>query len=121
MIIIKSELKFKSDNKSNIDRVLESIIYDGDLDGFYKCKQIISAELVSELNNLSSLVTIKDVVNLLDGIRLSEEEVKELLIHFFKTDYTNYTTAGQRKLIQEAREFLLKYKRDIIIEEVINK
>jgi hypothetical protein len=121
MVIIKCELKFKSDNNSNIIRVLESIIYDSDLDGFYKCKQIISAELVMELNNPSSLVTIKDVVDLLDGIRLSEEEVKELVIDFFKTNYENYTTVGQGKLIEEARNFLLKYKRDILIEEVIKK
>jgi len=58
---------------------------------------------------------------ILDGIRLSEEEVKELVIDFFKTDYKNYTTVGQGKLIEEARNFLLKYKRDILIEEVIKK
>lgn len=120
MIVIKSELKFIIDDDVMV-RKLESIIYDSDLNGFYKCKQIISSELVSELNNLSSLVTIKDVVNPLDGVRLSEEEVKELVIDFFKTDYKNYTTVGQGKLIEEARNFLLKYKRDILIEEVINK
>ena len=69
MIVIKSELKFIIDDYEMV-RKLESIIYDSDLNGFYKCKQIISSELASELN-LSSLVTIKDVINPLDGIRLS--------------------------------------------------
>jgi hypothetical protein len=120
VIIIKCELKFKPYN-SDIVRVLDSIVYDEDLSGFYKCSQLISPELTMELNNLSSLVTIKDVVNPLDGIRLSEEEVKKLIIDFFKTDYKNYTTVGQSKLIEEARNFLLRYKRNILIEEVINK
>jgi hypothetical protein len=119
MIIIKCELKFKS--VSSIKRVLDSIVYDEDLGGFYKCSQLISPELTQDLNNLNGMIDIKDVVNPLDGIRLSEEEVKELVIDFFKTDYKNYTTVGQGKLIEEARNFLLKYKRNILIEEVIKK
>lgn len=66
-----------------------------------------------ELNNPSSLVSIKDIVQPLEGFRLSENQVNDLIFDF--------TTIGQSKLTQEAREFLVKYKRDIIIEEVIKK
>ena len=120
MIVIKCELKFIIDDNKMV-RKLESIIYDTDLNGFYKCNQILSPDLVSELDNPYSLVSIKDIVQPLDGFRLSENEVKDLIFDFFNNDYINYTTIGQSKLIQEAREFLVKYKRDIIIEEVIKK
>lgn len=119
MIIIKCELKFKS--VRSIKRVLDSIVYDEDLGGFYKCSQLISPELTQDLNNPNGMIDIKDVVNPLDGVLLSDKEVKDLIDDFFKNDYVNYTTPGQNKIIEEARNFLLKYKRNILIEEVIKK
>lgn len=44
MIFIKSELKFIIDDNKMV-RKLESVIYDNDLNGFYKCNQILSPEL----------------------------------------------------------------------------
>jgi hypothetical protein len=117
MIIIKCELKFKS--VSTIKRVLDSIVYDEDLCGFYKCSQLISPELTQELNNPNGVVDIKDVINPLDGVLLSDKEIKELVNDFFKNDYVNYTILNQSKLVNEARDFLTKYKRDINISEIL--
>jgi hypothetical protein len=117
MIVIKCELRFKS--VSSIKRVLNSTVYDEDLGGFYRCSQLISPELTQDLNNPNGMVDIKDVINPLDGVLLSDKEVEDLIDDFFKNDYVNYTTPGQNKLIKEAKDFLIRYKRDINISKII--
>lgn len=78
-----------------------------------------SVELTQDSNNPNGLVDIKDVINLLDGVLLSDKQVKKLVDDFFKNYYINYTILGQVKLVNEARDFLTKYKRDINISEIL--
>lgn len=121
MIVIKIDVTFKFIN-GKYQRCLESTVYEEGLNGFYRCSQIISPETLGDIR--SSRLDIRDVIEPLEGVGLSEDEVKDLIIDFFKEEYIVDSLGSSEErdtLIREARSFLLKYKRDMLIDETLKK
>lgn len=110
MILLTSQLLFESSGQ----RVLTSIVYDEVGDRFVRVSQKISAELTEDLSAQNPMVDIMDVISL-DYIdyELTAEEIEEV--------FEMVDDGPDNDIIKRAKEFIVRYKRDKKINNIINE
>ena len=110
MIILTCQLIFDK----NGERILTSVVYDDITDRFVRTAQKISPELVQDLNSNNPMVDINDVVSL-DYIEyvLDDEELEEVI--------EMVEDGPDNDIIKEAKEFIITYRRDKKIKNIINE
>ena len=110
MIILTCQLIFDKGG----ERILTSVVYDDITDRFVRTAQKISPELVQDLNSNNPMVDINDVVSL-DYIEyvLGDEELEEVI--------EMVEEGPDNDIINKAKEFIVFYKRDKKIKNIIDE
>ena len=110
MIILTCQLIFDKGG----ERILTSVVYDDITDRFVRTAQKISPELVQDLNSNNPMVDINDVVSLdyIDYV-LGDEELEEVI--------EMVEDGPDNDIIKKAKEFIVFYKRDKKIKNIIDE
>jgi hypothetical protein len=110
MIILTCQLIFDKGG----ERILTSVVYDDITDRFVRTAQKISPELVQDLNSNNPMVDINDVVSLdyIDYV-LDDEELEEVI--------EIVEDGPDNDIIKKAKEFIVFYKRDKKIKNIIDE
>ena len=110
MIILTCQLIFDK----NGERILSSVVYDDITDKFVRTSQRISPELVQDLSSNNPMVDINDVVSL-DYIEyvLDDDELEEVI--------EMVEDGPDNDIIKKAKEFIVFYKRDKKIKNIIDE
>lgn len=111
MIILTCQLIFDKDG----ERILTSVVYDDITDRFVRTSQRISAELLAEQNaGLHAMVDINDVISLEYTEYVLDDEELEEVIEMVEDGPDN-------DIIKKAKEFIVFYKRDKKIKNIIDE
>ena len=110
MIILTCQLIFDKGG----ERILTSVVYDDITDRFVRTAQKISPELVQDLNSNNPMIDINDVVSLdyIDYV-LDDEELEEVI--------EMVEDGPDNDIIKKAKEFIVFYKRDKKIKNIIDE
>ena len=110
MIILTCQLIFDKGG----ERILTPVVYDDITDRFVRTAQKISPELVQDLNSNNPMVDINDVVSLdyIDYV-LDDEELEEVI--------EMVEDGPDNDIIKKAKEFIVFYKRDKKIKNIIDE
>lgn len=110
MIILTCQLIFDKGG----ERILTSVVYDDITDRFVRTAQKISPELAQDLNSNNPMVDINDVVSLdyIDYV-LDDEELEEVI--------EMVEDGPDNDIIKKAKEFIVFYKRDKKIKNIIDE
>ncbi len=108
MIILTCQLIFNKEG----ERILSSVVYDDVSDRFVRTSQRISPELAQDLGSSNPMVDINDVISL-DYIEyvLDDEELEQVI--------EMVEDGPDNEIIQKAKEFIISYKRDKKIKNII--
>ena len=110
MIILTCQLIFNKEG----ERILTSVVYDDITDRFVRTAQKISPELVQDLNSNNPMVDINDVVSLEYTEYVLDDEELEEVIEMVEDGPDN-------DIIKKAKEFIVFYKRDKKIKNIIDE
>ena len=110
MIILTCQLIFDKGG----ERILTSVVYDDITDRFVRTAQKISPELVQDLYSNNPMVDINYVVSLdyIDYV-LDDEELEEVI--------EMVEDGPDNDIIKKAKEFIVFYKRDKKIKNIIDE
>jgi hypothetical protein len=108
MIILTCQLIFNKEG----ERILSSVVYDDVSDRFVRTSQRISPELAQDLGSSNPMVDINDVISLDYTEYVLDDEELEQVIEMVEDGPDN-------EIIQKAKEFIISYKRDKKIKNII--
>jgi hypothetical protein len=108
MIILTCQLIFNKEG----ERILSSVVYDDVNDRFVRTAQRISPELAQDLGSSNPMVDINDVISLDYTEYVLDDEELEQVIEMVEDGPDN-------EIIQKAKEFIISYKRDKKIKNII--
>lgn len=108
MILLTCQLIFNKEG----ERILSSVVYDDVNDRFVRTAQRISPELAQDLGSSNPMVDINDVISLDYTEYVLDDEELEQVIEMVEDGPDN-------EIIQKAKEFIISYKRDKKIKNII--